>query len=338
MRRPVVLLSAVLLAACTGSPVPDGPPSTTPPAPTPSASPTPVATTSPLSGRGGGVGTPVVVVKLDNTPAAQPHKGLTAADLVYVEPVEWGLTRLAAVYSTDVPRVVGPVRSARIGDLSLLEPLGSAALVFSGAQRRLLPQLEKSDFVLVSEDLDSPGFFRERSRVSPVNLMARPVDMLAGLDDVAVSHDMGLVFDPERPAGGTPAPRVRATWEGARMEFRWNGAAQAYDVWMHGRPARDLDPPGVQRASTVVVQYVTEVDSGYGDKFGGRTPLPITVGRGEALVLRDGRSYPVTWRRSLASQPTRFLGPDGEPFPFDPGQVWIVVKDRTRPVTTASAG
>ena len=31
-------------------------------------------------------GTPVMVVKYDNTPAAQPHRGLTSADIVYVEP------------------------------------------------------------------------------------------------------------------------------------------------------------------------------------------------------------------------------------------------------------
>lgn len=335
MRRFVLLVGAALLAGCTGSPGSDTPPPTTA-TPTASVSPTSVATTSPLSGRKGGVGTPVMVVKLDNTPEAQPHKGLPSADLVYVEPVEWGLTRLAAVYSTEVPQVVGPVRSARIGDLTLLKPLGSAALVFSGAQRRLRTPLEESAFILVSEDDDSPGFFRERSRVSPVNLMARPAEMLAGLPDVALSHDMGLVFDAARPEGGTPAARVSATWEGARMQFRWNAGAGAWDVWMHGRPARDLDPPGVQRASTVVIQYVREVDSGYGDKFGGITPLPLVVGEGSGLVLRDGRSWPITWTRSRASRPTRYLGADGEPFPFDPGQVWIVVKDRTRPVTVVA--
>ena len=87
-------------------------------------SPSPVATTSPLSGRKGGVGTPIVVVKYDNTPAAQPHRGLTSADLVYVEPVEWGLTRIAAVFSTRVPAVVGPVRSARISDIDLMAQFG----------------------------------------------------------------------------------------------------------------------------------------------------------------------------------------------------------------------
>ena len=43
---------------------------------------------SPLSGRPGGEGKPVVMVKLDNTALARPHTGLREADLVYVEEVE----------------------------------------------------------------------------------------------------------------------------------------------------------------------------------------------------------------------------------------------------------
>ena len=42
----------------------------------------------------------MLIVKLDNTTYAQPHAGLTKADVVYVEEVEYGITRLAAVFST----------------------------------------------------------------------------------------------------------------------------------------------------------------------------------------------------------------------------------------------
>lgn len=336
MRRFAALLcSGVLLAACTGT-QPTATESSTAPGPaatTSSPTPSPVPTTSPLSGRDGGIETPIIVVKYDNTPAAQPHHGLTSADIVYVEPVEWGLNRLAAVFSTDIPDVVGPVRSARIGDITMLEPLGTIALAFSGAQNRLWPRLQATSFHLFAEDLDSPGFYRERGRYAPVNLMAQPLEMLGTLDDVAVSHDIGLHFDEQRPVGGEKAPVVTATWPGARMQFRWNAREKSYDVWMDGRQARDVDEPGVQRATTVVVQYVKEVDSGYGDKFGGRTPLPKLVGSGRGLVLRDGRAYEITWQRPTSAEPTQYLGADGEPIAFDPGQVWIVLMDRTREVS-----
>jgi hypothetical protein len=330
--------SLVLLAACSGQPAPQpvaATPSTVAPAP-PSASaappppPAPVPTTSPLSGRTGGVGTPVVVVKLDNTPFAQPHRGLTAADIVYVEPVEWGMNRLAAVFSTTLPEAVGPVRSARISDIEIFAPYGDVAFVISGAQTRLLGRLDRATFTVVSEDAGDAGFFRDPARTIPYNLMVDPEEIVATAGASAVAGDMGLVFDRQRPKGGKRATQVTVRWPETSMQFRWNAEAGRYDVWSAGRPARAVEEPGVQRASSVLIQYVEEVDSGYGDRFGGRTPESVTVGSGTGVLLRDGRAYPIRWERPEASLPTAYLDQAGEPVVLDPGQVWIVLQDRTR--------
>jgi hypothetical protein len=269
------------------------------PAPTPEPEP-PAPTTSPFSGREGGVGTPVMVVKLDNTANAQPHAGLVKADTVYVEPVEFGLTRLAAVFSTRMPDVVGPVRSARISDIELFAPLGDIAFVYSGAQKRLQPKLAAAEWTQVSQDVNSPGFSR--------------------------------VFDEQPPDGGTPATRVTARWPSMSVQFRWNAKKDLYDVWMNGRQARDTDEPGVQRAASVIVQYVKEVDSGYGDKFGGRTPLTVLTGSGKGLLLRDGVAQKITWEKPYSEAPTAYLDLDGNPVVLRPGQQWILLKDRTSKV------
>lgn len=50
-----------------------------------------------LSGRVGTDG-PILIVKIDDTKMAHPQIGLEQADIVYIEQVEGGLTRLAAVY------------------------------------------------------------------------------------------------------------------------------------------------------------------------------------------------------------------------------------------------
>ena len=67
---------------------------------------------SPLSGLPGGEGKPVVMVKYGNSRPDRPHYNLNQADLIYVEEVEWGLTRIAAMFNTKFPSVVGPTRSA----------------------------------------------------------------------------------------------------------------------------------------------------------------------------------------------------------------------------------
>ncbi|MGJ3561893.1 DUF3048 domain-containing protein [Streptomyces sp. INA 01156] len=118
-----MLLAAGLAAGCTasGSPDDDGRGESWP---------------SPLEPRPDGAGgSQVLAVKLDNTPAARPQTGLDAADVVYVEQVEGGLSRLMAVYATRLPESVGPVRSAREADLELLRQFDRPILAFSGAEQ-----------------------------------------------------------------------------------------------------------------------------------------------------------------------------------------------------------
>ena len=69
-----------------------------------------------ISSLPGGDG-PVLVVKIDDTSQARPQIGLEDADIVYIEQVEGGLTRLAAIFSSKIPQKIGPVRSARISDV-----------------------------------------------------------------------------------------------------------------------------------------------------------------------------------------------------------------------------
>ena len=87
---------------------------------------------NPLTGLRGVPKQPVVVVKIDDTASGRPQIGLESADLVYVEQVEAGLTRLAAVFASRHPAVVGPVRSVRNSDPELLATYGRPALAYSG--------------------------------------------------------------------------------------------------------------------------------------------------------------------------------------------------------------
>ena len=198
------------------------------------------------------MGTPVMVVKLDNTPNAQPHRGLTKADIVYVEPVEWGLTRLAAVFSTQLPGTVGPVRSARITDIDLFAPFGNVAFVYSGAQRRAAAEARgrrtgpRSPRTSTARVSSASGARAATPRTTSWPTRRRSWPPRA---PTAVSQDIGFVFDEQPPDGGKEATRVTARWPSMSVQFRWNAKKDLYDVWMNGRQARDTDKAGVQRAS-----------------------------------------------------------------------------------------
>ena len=115
-----------------------------------------------------------------------------------------------------------------------------------------------------------------------------------------------------------------APYPDSQAKFVWDPTAKAFDVWLNKRPARATEG-GTQHATTVVLQYVRQTDSGFGDRYGGRTPKLATVGSGKAWVLRDGRAYAVTWSRPVATGGTTFTGSDGQVVAFAPGQVWVVL-------------
>ena len=58
-----------------------------------------------------------LVVKIDNHPEARPQSGLNQADIVFEENVEH-LTRFAAVFQSQAPDPVGPIRSGRTQDVA----------------------------------------------------------------------------------------------------------------------------------------------------------------------------------------------------------------------------
>ncbi|MFH8624350.1 DUF3048 domain-containing protein [Streptomyces vietnamensis] len=333
-RRPGRVLTALLCAltaaglyGCSGS----GPSEPTPTPTTAPATPptTPPATTptglSPFTGLPAKPA-PVLAVKLDNVPAARPHTGLGAADLVYVEQVEGGVTRLMAVYSSHLPDLAGPVRSARESDIALLGDFGRPALAYSGAQSALTPLLRAAPLHLVTESTAPRAFRRSPDRPVPHNLYLRPGRALAAAPGADDSRDIGFRFGPA-PAGGTPVTTSTVRYPAARYTFTWSAADHAWRVAMDGREARATDT-GPLTPETVVVQRVTVRPSRFHDRFGSVSPYSQTVGSGTALVLRDGRAHEAHWSRPSATSGTTFTTPAGKPLPFAPGQTWILLAPR----------
>lgn len=260
----------------------------------------------------------MLAVKIDNVPPARPHTGLDAADLVYVEQVESGQTRLMAVYSSRTPDRVGPVRSARESDLALLRQFGRPVLAYSGAQSALTPLLKAAPLYLVSEGTTPGAFLRDPARSAPHNLYLRPARALAAAPDATHAKDIGFRFGPA-PQGGEPVNSRTVRFPAARYTFTWAPAAKAWHVAMDGRPDGPLAP------ATVVVQHITVRPSRFHDFLGAVSPYSVTTGSGTAEVLRDGRAYPARWSRPDANRGTAFTTPAGAPLNFAPGQVWVLL-------------
>lgn len=348
IRRPVALLAGagLVLVAAACAPAPTTEPATSPseeagasslqPTPTPEPEPTPTPTpepTSPLNGLAQPSAEPVLVVKLDNTRNAQPHAGLHEADVVYIEEVEYGITRLAAVFATSVPSRIGPVRSARITDLDLLEQYGSPAFSFSGVQSKMWPLIAASPLIDISPNKAASAYQRDFSRRAPYNYFLDGPQGLALAPDASTERDIGFAFDSAPPANGAVGLSARVEWPASSAEFRYDQASRLYEVELNGVPAQAEENSDGQRAATVIIQYVEQNPSQFFDKGGGNTPHAETIGSGDAVILRDGLRFEAQWSRPDGQSGTAFLGKDGEPMTFKPGQQWVVLADETRPAT-----
>ena len=314
----VLAVSLVLVLAGGSSPARPGQP---PPSQSQPSQPPPSRLLSPFTGEPVTAPGTVLAVKIDNIAAARPPTGLTSADIVYILPVEGGLSRILAVYSSRFPPVIGPVRSAREGDLELLAQFGRPAFAYSGATPRLLAFVARSRIAdLFSGRAD--GYFRDPRRVAPHNLYARTRQLLAQAPGASTARDIGFRFG-AAPADGRAASSFSVSYAAAAFTFSWPATGGRWLVSMDGRAARAAEG-GQLSAPTVVIQYTTVRTSRFLEA-GSRPPYAQSTGSGTAIVLRDGRAYDARWSRPGPNAGTTFTTPSGQPMTFARGPVWVVL-------------
>jgi len=283
---------------------------------------------NPLTGQPGTPSGPVVGVKVDNTGAGRPQWGLDAADVVYVEQVEGGLTRLVAIYDSGrAPARVGPVRSVRGSDPELVAPYGPMALAFSGGAANELASFHASPLVDASPAAHADAYTRVGSRRAPFNLVVnvqaldREAAKAAGLRDVGfrwAATDARLAQAPR-------AARFTAVVGSTAVGFEWDAAAGR---WLQTIGASVVHGDDGQPVSTsdVIVQFCrVTLDYHDIDQAGSPAAYTHTIGGGRAVLFRDGRRIEGTWSRPGSGDPTRFQATSGGDMLLRPGGVWVML-------------
>lgn len=342
-----VLVLALVLAACGGSDDPSAPPSPSPsgtasapasaaPSPenTPTPEPTPVAV-APLTGEGvddaAVESRPALAIKIENTKASRPQAGLEHADIVYEELVEGGVTRFFAVFQSELPAAVGPIRSGRPVDAEILPPY-DGIFASSGARPEVLDALHATGAVLLVEGRE--GFYREPSRPAPHNLFGDASQLLETGRTIGDPNPATgwLTFTEDPPAGSRDCSAPDAGCDAeeytivmssvARAGWSFDEAAGVYRRAQNGTPQPTVsgDPVG---AANVVILGTRIVDGGCCDSSGARYTDIVFSGEGRAIVLRDGRWYEGTWRKASANHHVELVTAEGRPMALKPGKTWI---------------
>jgi len=274
----------------------------------------------------------ILAVKIDDSTPAHPQIGVEDADLVYVEQVEGGITRLAAIYTSKLPPLIGPIRSARISDLEILSQFGRVGFAYSGAQSKMRPVIAAANLENLSAERNPPSIYgKDPERPGPVNMVLKPDLLLERANanpKINIEKANSYLFDfGDAPENGVLTSTAKAKWPSAKYELRWSDIDKKWLIYFDDQP--NLAASGEHLfADTAIIQEVSITPSIYGDKFGEITPFSKTTGTGNAVMLRDGFSYNLNWERNTEADKTIWRTSDGEIASFKPGRIWIFLTDK----------
>ncbi|MDF1595018.1 MAG: DUF3048 domain-containing protein [Acidimicrobiia bacterium] len=350
-RTPLTLavLSIVLTAACSGSSAATIEPvvstttepstTTTTVAPTTTSSTTtttlPAGPMSPLDGLS--VDDPlllerrVMAVKIDNHWNARPQSGIQEADAVYELLVEAGLTRFIALFHDSDSSYLGPMRSGRPTDPTLLRPLG-ATFTISGAQPWVINRITAAGVSLIGEV--RPATFRVSGRYAPHNLYVDTAALREYADGRGYPDEPppDLFAWDAWPAGDRQkATEITLSWSpGLQVMWQWDG--ERYVRFTGGEPHEWISQEGeaAQIATDTLVVLLARRYTASPSGAGSSVPAMETVGTGRALVFSGGEVEEGVWTRASIEEPFALTKADGSTLTVPPGKPWVSVFPDTR--------
>ena len=301
---------------------------------------------------------PVYAVKVPNDTAQARgfQTGLNAADIVYEEPVEGGITRFIALYQCRDAARIEPVRSARFVDLDVLQPYGKVLFGHAGGITQVISDIAAAAAAGRLIDANYSGtpyqgdYHRDTSRAEPDNLYTSTAEIYktAGTalgppapvftyfsptstvtaTATATAGGVSATVEPGTGAGSVvtvafSGPAYNPTWT-------WNATQGVYLRSYGSSPAKLADGSPIQ-AANIVIQSVSVTPSQYTeDPTGTKENLVGTVGTGKAVVCRLGACVTGTWSRPSLTQVTQYLDPSGAQIPLNPGSTWVELEPNTQ--------
>ena len=336
--RVLGLLGALALgltAACSSAdpqqppaPVTEGPTidADKQPVPTPSVAPTWPLTGVPVEGEP--VNRPAIGVKVENTSAARPQTGLEEADVVWETIVEFQVSRFVAVYHSQVPDSVGPIRSVRPVDPTILAPL-DAMLAFSGGQPGIVQVAKDAGLQLLSNDAGVKGMSRSSARPAPHNVYG-DMETLWSLADADHQDSPQEQFGFARSAdqatavvSGSPATTLAFRLSAASSpSWTWDAGS---GTWLRAEGSAPAVAASGERLSAVnVVSIVAEhPDTKFKAQGGTLVPTYKLKTEGEGTLATGGKTFPVVWKKADPQDAMRLYLPDGTEALLAPGNTWV---------------
>ena len=274
----------------------------------------------------GTVDRPALVVKIGNNDSKSlPQLGLEDADVVYEVHIENGVTRFLAVFHSEVPALVGPVRSARSSDIDLIGNLNRPSFAYWGSNEGVGAEVEQAIDLGTFVALTTTGqgqylFSRDAGRgEAPYNGF---FDAAAAAALVAAGSAPDPIFTFGGPsASAVPIRGVRWMAPSRDIDWVWDYVSARWLRYHRGVPLVGAD--GAHLAADNVLLLFVDYRTSAADLL---SPQAISTGSGDGWLLRDGTVTGVTWSRPFIADGWSLADDDtGEAVFLRSGRTWVAL-------------
>lgn len=294
-------------------------------------------------------------VMIENHTDARPQSGLSRADVVYEAVAEGGITRFLAIfYCQDAP-YIGPVRSARIYFIKLLQEYGDYPLYahVGGANTPgpadALGEIRELGWANYNDlnqfSVPFPYFWRDYERLpnratehtvysstSKLWQYAAEKRELTNKDEDGNSWDRNFtqwvfVDDDSKNPKGEIKKISFGFWENFASDYKvdwvYDKQNNQYQRFNGGKVHLDKNTNKPITAKNVVILFANE--SPANDGYEGGHILYRLIGRGEALIFQNGNVIKSSWKKQDEESRMSFFNADGKEISFIGGPIWIEI-------------
>ncbi|KAB2331186.1 DUF3048 domain-containing protein [Cytobacillus depressus] len=267
-----------------------------------------------------------IAVMINNHPEARPQSGLGQADIVYELLAEGDVTRFLAIYQSEQPEKIGPIRSARDYYIELAKGYDSLYIAhgYSPDAKELLDKGYIDN--LNGMAYDGTLFYRATDRKAPHNSYSSFENFLKGAEqrnyqmNNAPSKLSFLTEKEVEALHGEEAKSVMVSYFNSKLFnsiYEYDEALQKYKRYSNGELTADHETGEPVLIDNI---FIVETDHQVIDNAG-RRAINLTSG-GRGYLLQKGQWREVKWQ-NIDGRILPVL--NGQQVGFVPGKTWINV-------------
>jgi len=294
-------------------------------------------------------------VMIENHKEARPQSGLSSADVIYEAVAEGGITRFLAVFYCQDAQFIGPVRSARIYFVRLLQGYGNYPLYahVGGAntpgQADALGEIRDLEWGSYNDlnqfSVPFPYFWRDYERLpnratehtvysSTVKLWQYAASQrgLTNVDKDKQSWDENFVSwkfqdDASKSKRGTTSKISFKFWDSFKSDYSvdwvYNQENNVYKRVNGGVEYIDKNNGKQLTVKNVIIVFTKE--SPANDGYEGGHILYKIVGSGDGLLFQNGQAIKISWQKKDEESSIKFYDENGKEAELVRGLDWIEI-------------